>query len=65
MVFFRVWNGEIKYVKNIKLSKILSKDLEKGFIEGFSEENEEMEDEEEENVKEKLEFVIWMFNRFL
>lgn len=65
MAFFRVWNGEIKYVKNIKLSKILSKDLEKGFIEDVSDENEEMEEEEEEKVKEKLEFVIWMFNYFL
>lgn len=55
LAFFRAWNGEIKYVKNIKLSKISSKDLEKGSTEGFSEENEEMEDEEEENVKEKPE----------
>lgn len=64
-MFFWVWNGEIKYVKNIKLSKILSKDLEKGFIEDVSDENEEMGEEEEEKVKEKLEFVIWMFNYFL
>lgn len=55
LAFFRAWNGEIKYVKNIKLSKISSKDLEKESTEGFSEENEEMEDEEEENVKEKPE----------
>lgn len=55
LAFFRAWNGEIKYVKNIKLSKMSSKDLEKGSTEGFSEENEEMEDEEEENVKEKPE----------
>lgn len=55
LAFFRAWNGEIKYVKNIKLSKISSKDLEKGSTEGFSEENEEMEDEGEEKVKEKPE----------
>lgn len=55
LAFFRAWNGEIKYVKNIKLSKISSKDLEKESTEGFSEENEEMEDEEEEKVKEKPE----------
>lgn len=55
LAFFRAWNGEIKYVKNIKLSKISSKDLEKGSTEGFSEENEEMEDEGGEKVKEKPE----------
>lgn len=55
LAFFRAWNGEIKYVKNIKLSKISSKDLEKGSTERISEENEEMEDEEEEKEKEKTE----------
>lgn len=55
LAFFRAWNGEIKYVKNIKLSKISSKDLEKGSTEDVSDENEEMEEEEEEKVKEKPE----------
>jgi translation machinery-associated protein 16 len=33
LAFLRAWKGEIKYVKNIKLSKISAKDLELGEVE--------------------------------
>ncbi|XP_062598672.1 translation machinery-associated protein 16-like [Saccostrea cucullata] len=45
LAFFRAWNGEIKYVKNIKLSKISSKDLERENTEEDTQKNEEMEEE--------------------
>ncbi|XP_061162273.1 translation machinery-associated protein 16-like [Saccostrea echinata] len=45
LALFRAWNGEIKYVKNIKLSKICSKDLERENTENNTQKNEEMEEE--------------------
>ena len=51
LTFFRAWNGEIKYVKNIKLSKLSAKDLEQG----SSESKEKEEEQEEENDEEMQE----------
>ncbi|XP_048752115.1 translation machinery-associated protein 16-like [Ostrea edulis] len=46
LAFLRAWNGEIKYVKNIKLSKITAKDLEGGEVEESTK-----EEEKEDNDK--------------